>query len=301
MNNSALLTYLSELRGKRLFYRPNPGNAGDAMIAAATISIFRRLGLTFELIGERVPDLRGQIIIHGGGGGFYNQNPVVADFIRHHAPNAKRFILLPQTIVGNEQLLEGLGTHVHLLCRERVSYDFLQILRLKAGVFLFEDVAFQLPVRDWMQSQSALSLFLRSPSRCFKGWRHFRATLKKLPDRHILYALRGDSEAGRPEMIHPLANVDISRAFALGCRKEAFINASAWFFLKFVDQFDQVVTDRLHVSIAGALLGKIVTLHPNRYFKNRAVYEHSLNGHFPNVRWQDWSSANTPRSRSSCD
>lgn len=43
-------------------------------------------------------------------------------------------------------------------------------------------------------------------------------------------------------------------------------------------------TDRLHVAIAGALLGKSVELHANSYFKNRAVYQFSLRS-FPSVRF----------------
>jgi hypothetical protein len=46
----------------------------------------------------------------------------------------------------------------------------------------------------------------------------------------------------------------------------------------------RVVTDRLHIAIAGALLGLEVELHPNSYYKNRAVYDYSLR-RFSNVRF----------------
>jgi exopolysaccharide biosynthesis predicted pyruvyltransferase EpsI len=44
-----------------------------------------------------------------------------------------------------------------------------------------------------------------------------------------------------------------------------------------------VATDRLHVGIGAALLGKTCRLHDNSYGKNRAVYDHSIRNHFPAV------------------
>jgi exopolysaccharide biosynthesis predicted pyruvyltransferase EpsI len=41
---------------------------------------------------------------------------------------------------------------------------------------------------------------------------------------------------------------------------------------------DVIVTNRLHIGIAGALLGKRVKLYDNSYGKIRDVYQSSLNG-----------------------
>ncbi len=49
----------------------------------------------------------------------------------------------------------------------------------------------------------------------------------------------------------------------------------------------RVRTDRLHVAIAAALLGKRVQLHAGSYFKNRAVFQSSLEPHFDRVRFYD--------------
>ncbi len=56
-------------------------------------------------------------------------------------------------------------------------------------------------------------------------------------------------------------------------------------FLAIADRYDEIRTDRLHVAIAGALLGKRVLLHDNSYGKNRAVWEHSVAGRFATVEW----------------
>jgi hypothetical protein len=43
-----------------------------------------------------------------------------------------------------------------------------------------------------------------------------------------------------------------------------------------IGSHSRIQTDRLHVAIAGALLGREVHLHPNSYYKNQAVYDYSL-------------------------
>lgn len=285
MPHDILPAYLRELRGERLLYRPNPGNAGDALIAAATIDLFGHLGLHFELVGDPVPGVRDRIVIHGGGGGFWDGNPVVAGFIKRHAAAARRLILLPQTITGHAALLESLPEHVHLFCRDRVSFDYLTGLKLQARVFLDHDVALRLPAREWLARHGWLRLFLASPGRCFKGAKRFRAAARAHPDRRELRVWRGDAESARPDMPRGPRHADLSRAFALGLRREGFIHVSAACLLRFVARYEAVTTDRLHVAIAGALLGRDVALAANRYFKNRAVYEHSLRDRFPNLRW----------------
>lgn len=55
-------------------------------------------------------------------------------------------------------------------------------------------------------------------------------------------------------------------------------------FISEINTYRRVETDRLHVGIVAACLGKEVELWANDYFKNRAVYENSLSG-FPNVRF----------------
>ena len=287
MNSSQLIPYLEELRGRPLFFQPNPGNAGDALIAVATLDLFKRLGLKVKMFSPAsIPLPAGAVLVHTGGGGFWGDNRVVIDFLRTWAPRASRVVLLPQTITGHEQLLADLPEHVHLFCRERVSYDYLQGLPLKAQVFLDHDVALYLPARQWLARFGPLRLLLLTPSRGFKGLRRYRAAIRAHPGATTLAAWRGDDEARDLSRRQRVARAaDVSRNFSLGWRRRRFLIASAWFWLKFIDRYTHVQTDRLHVGIGAALLGKSVHLHPNRYFKNRAVYEHSLKHSFPNVHW----------------
>lgn len=55
-----------------------------------------------------------------------------------------------------------------------------------------------------------------------------------------------------------------------------------------VNQFDAIVSDRLHVAIAGCLLGKEVTVLPGNYGKSRQVFDSSISGNFPKARFSEW-------------
>ena len=57
-------------------------------------------------------------------------------------------------------------------------------------------------------------------------------------------------------------------------------------FISTVANARQVHTDRLHVAITAHILRKEATLYPNRYHKNRGVYEYSLAGD-PEIRFID--------------
>ena len=48
-------------------------------------------------------------------------------------------------------------------------------------------------------------------------------------------------------------------------------------FLNLVANANVIYTDRLHVAILGYIFGKKVFLFPNKYWKNKGVYEYSLN------------------------
>ena len=53
-------------------------------------------------------------------------------------------------------------------------------------------------------------------------------------------------------------------------------------FVAAIESSNGVYTDRLHVAILAAILGKKTSLYPNSYHKNRGVFEYSLSN-YPNV------------------
>jgi exopolysaccharide biosynthesis predicted pyruvyltransferase EpsI len=88
--------------------------------------------------------------------------------------------------------------------------------------------------------------------------------------------VRRDSE--RTDARIPWGNVDLSTATpydqTMGHRSGA--EATAFELFRYLERFEVVNTNRLHVGIAAALLGKRVRLAPSAYLKNEAVYRHSL-------------------------
>lgn len=61
-------------------------------------------------------------------------------------------------------------------------------------------------------------------------------------------------------------------------------------FIRRIAQYRIVLTDRLHVAIAGCLLEREVHLYPGSYFKNRSVYLSSMKNAFSNIYFhEDWS------------
>lgn len=87
---------------------------------------------------------------------------------------------------------------------------------------------------------------------------------------------RTDSERSGNVRI-PRNNFDISRKGKFHTPVEGFFHA--------IGEYEVIRTDRLHVAIAGAILGRNVQFFANRYFKNYSVYCSSMKELYPNVEF----------------
>jgi len=56
-------------------------------------------------------------------------------------------------------------------------------------------------------------------------------------------------------------------------------------FLERISEYSTILSNRTHVCIAGALMGKNVHMFSNSYFKNEAVFKSTLSIHFPKVEF----------------
>jgi len=63
--------------------------------------------------------------------------------------------------------------------------------------------------------------------------------------------------------------------------------SSIYPFIDTISQYSLVHTDRLHVAIAGCLLGQEVHLYPGADSKNKAVYLSSIEGYYDNVSFHE--------------
>lgn len=295
--------FLLQFRDEEIVYFPNPGNAGDSVIAAATYQLFDRLGLRYVTPRFGRCDLRDRVVIYGGGGNLVGPNTHSARLMAASHAEARRFIVLPQTVKGIDALLASCGDNVDIICREQVSRDYVAT-HLRAGrVHLMDDMAFGLDVGEVMHSQARHSPFgrlllvlqakafadrnvpaLDNTKRAF-GLRALNRRLIESHQSDELFCYRTDGE--KTDIALPDSNIDLSEVFKFGVETKDVAYLSARSLLNFLARFRTVHTNRLHVAISSALLGLDVRFHSNDYYKCRAVYEQSMRERFPNVRWVD--------------
>lgn len=285
-------------------FLPNPGNGGDSFIAAATLQVLRRLGVRHRFVGSReVPSLdgKGRVVLLGGGG---NLVPYYSDVRRRLAlvhGTARRVVLLPHTIAGNEDLLGALGGNVDLVARDVPSYEHARRHAAGARVWLAHDMTLYASVPELLrrgrESERPVPL-LRELAREAVSARHvIRGRLRAAALRlrrpgfpptgtergSALRCFRQDAEARTRRT--PRGNADLSALFGWGAASEAAVEAATYHLLRALEPYEEVHTDRLHVALARAAMGKRVHLYPTNTPKVEAVYRHSIRGRFPGVIW----------------
>lgn len=278
LRNTDMLQYILDVAkhysedGQTVYY-PNPGNAGDSLIAAATYQTFRNAGLKYQLC-RKADSVEGKFILLGGGGNFVPQYNSIRYMLERAHNVAAKVIVLPHTIRGNEDLIEKCDERVEFFCRDVVSYQHVIQHVSKAKAYLAHDMAFGLDVEQFFANKKVVAeadtlivekvkdtalerIFSRADSRCF---------------------FRKDKEA--TARLVPKSSIDLSSLFKQGVWPTK-ANVSAAAILRFVERYKEVHSDRLHVGIAGSLLGKNVYLYDNSYGKNRVIYEHSIHQSYP--------------------
>lgn len=274
-----------------VWYHPNPGNAGDALIAHATYALFDRLGVTWlpadgpEFVSE------GRNVVYGGGGNLVPGYDIARRFLSKHHASARRMILLPHTVDGNEDLLGDMGPNVHLFLRETRSMEHCARHAAGARIHQDHDLALSLP-SDRMARPGLAELAVaclvclrrRDPPRPKMVAMVVQRILREgYPKGQILTAFRRDREsAGRPL---PPGNRDLSETFLLGSMEPRWASLSARLLLGWVSGASLVRTDRLHVAIACCLTSVPVEMHANSNHKLRSVYDHSIRDRFPRASW----------------
>jgi exopolysaccharide biosynthesis predicted pyruvyltransferase EpsI len=277
-------------RNETLYYYPNPGNAGDSLTAYATFQLFKEAERDYRVIDNwQTFDPREKLLIYGGGGNLIEYYNSAREVIQRIHRSAKKLVVLPHTINANEDLLNELGTNVDILCREEVSYNHVRKYAPKAKALLMDDLAFSLDVKEVLSRKSftlhghVLKLMVRDIELSIK---HLPTVLLSMGRKRILNAFRTDEE--KTTIVLPRSNLDLSKLLSYpicGAKSELIVSDVSHRLLKFVNRYDVVRTNRLHLAIAGALLGKQVELFPNSYYKCEAVYHYSMKNRFPNIQW----------------
>jgi exopolysaccharide biosynthesis predicted pyruvyltransferase EpsI len=292
MKESPIKDYLSSLpRNERLYYFANPGNAGDAMIALATYQLFHELGFDYCVVNISQPfDPLGKTVVYGGGGNLVEYYGSARKIIQKYHSHVKKLVILPHTINANEDLLGELGANVDVICREEVSYAHVRKFAPGANVLLMDDIAFSLDMKNIARrmfiplKRQLLPFLPRDFLRTIlMSLKQLSGKILESGDWKTLNAFRKDLEGTRS--VFPRDNVDLSNLFGHLAASETAAYYVTHRILRVINHYQRVRTDRLHVCIAAAKLGKKVEFFPNNYYKCEAVYQYSMSDQYPNVHW----------------
>jgi exopolysaccharide biosynthesis predicted pyruvyltransferase EpsI len=291
--HSDLERLLRSLQHTNVIYIPNRGNAGDSFIAHATYQLFARIGLTYK-VGSPSGHYPGATIILGGGGNLVDPYPNLGNFLRLNLGQWEQLIILPHTIRAFPDVLNNLGSNCFIFCREQPSFAFVKQNAPNAHAFLSHDLAFSCDLSEtrrlmntrWEHDIFDTALLIRNGKRRV---RQVAYRAKSFGRATTLNAFRTDIE--RTAFKIPWLNIDISQAFAADDMSLVSSLYATYYMMTFISRFNIVRTNRLHVGIMSAILGKELHFYDNSYGKNHDVFFHSMRGRFANVRWHADSAA----------
>lgn len=247
------------LKNRHMIFMQNDGNFGDSLIRYGTMKFFEDLGLQFvefdmkSRTDKLVCLLTGlmdrftdkYLFVYSSNGAWSVATNSGYRNIRRQRKATKNLFLLPTTFE-----------------KYRMDMDFLVYAR---DCFQSKDFIRDKPFCHDM----AFYLALIAPERVLPQ--------RTLPTKRTGVMLRTDNESHVHIAEELQRNYDIS---AFGGHRD-----NPQDFLRYIDQFEHIITDRLHVGIGGVLLGKKVTLLNGSYFKIKAIYDSSIAGIFDNVEF----------------
>jgi hypothetical protein len=283
-----IATFLRDLRGERIEYFANPGNGGDCLIALGAYQVFERLGLDYRLTDPSAPPeaVAGKTVVVAGGGNMIDLYRQCRDFLAPRHALARRVVILPHTITAHGDLIAEFGPHVDVICRERMSHEYVRAHAGRCGVHLMDDMAFALDVERTLSGPPP-RIRMPRPIEAARYLRHYwrLATMPRPADPAVFNCFRTDREKTAAPL--PADNIDLPMVLVPGTRPEFCAHIGVRDIFRTFMKTEVVNTNRLHMGVAGALVGRQVNFHDNNYGKNRAVYEFSMAGRFDNVTWID--------------
>ncbi|MBF0216437.1 MAG: polysaccharide pyruvyl transferase family protein [Candidatus Omnitrophica bacterium] len=243
-------------KGREVHFLNSTGNLGDALIRYGAVTLFKRNLINFHDLFY--PDkASGKTLFVVGGGAYCWPWHFMCERVNHYLDCFESIFILPSSFdlshPGVKRFIKRLPEKVTVFCREKYSYA--QVRRTsqhKNNIFLDSDMAFHVDYNPY-----------------------------KTKGRGVLVAFRGDLEKLNTKDI---PSGDISDISSLGVYDRGMLDGYEYF-LNRISSYEEIYTDRAHVAIASALLGKKITIYPNNYHKVQGIYEHSLS-HYPNVCWK---------------
>lgn len=237
---------------RTLVYIRNPGNWGDALIGAGERAFFDSFSIPIIEVQRS----------------YLFKRLAIETRVR-----SKK--LFPTIIYGGNGALSGPYYHLHGRIRLLLKGTVDSVLMPSTLPTKFEDFGFPKDLRLWRRDET-LSRACERESRFCHDMAFFLSPGQVTVSKKIGNLFREDVEACTPGKI-PVGNIDISNA---GNHRSSISE-----FFCFIGQYEEINTDRLHVAIAAALLGRKVNLFSNNYGKIKAVYEASMAKDYPSVTY----------------
>lgn len=252
--NGALAQLLTDLRGREMVALLNRGNRGDGVIHMGGRQLMASLGVNCREYRETddLSTMNGDVLLIYGAGALSRGTHTLPRLLISIAPRFSEIVILPSSFDLSEprvqDFVETWNEKYTVFCRELVSFEAIRQARAKPKTLLLgHDLAFHANLSEWA-------------ARPHEG----RAGL-----------FRQDNEAAYGRLPRNL-NVFEDASYGSDREPEKLLN--------FVARFSEIHTDRTHGAISAAMMGRRVIFYRNNYFKNRAIYDHSLAG-LPNVRF----------------
>jgi Polysaccharide pyruvyl transferase len=247
---------LQAAEGRQVIFLQNSGNYGDCLIRYGTIRFFQDIGLPYREydMGNRTDKAaafahglvdrltRRHLYVYSGSGAWADVCSVGFRNVHRQIKANRNIFILPTTFQRY-----GLPDDIPVFVRDR-----FESWKVVPHAKFCHDMAFYLA--------------LVAPERLLPD--------RISPERTLGLAFRTDNEARSHGLAGLSTNLDIS---STGTHSD-----DPHIFLRMIDRFAELATDRLHVAIGALLLGKRVFLTEGIYFKMRAIYNSSMQGIFAN-------------------
>lgn len=264
--------FLAKYQGAKIKYIPNQGNAGDSLIGLATLQLFDELELDYEIC-KPTEVFEGQIILYGGGGSLIRKYQGSKKFLlNNHQKND--IIVLPHSFHDCDDLLGNLSKRVVLIAREKISYDYIKSrMKNSDSALISDDMAFHIKNINKYKNTS-----------CVGACNAFRFD-DELSDSNEHVEVPEDNKDISIDFQRPMFMKNWNLSDDINIQVEKNLSIATDNIFSYLSKFQIVNTNRLHVGIAAALLGKKVNLYRGSYHKIAGVYDFSMRGKFNNVTY----------------
>ena len=280
------------------YFLPNRGNLGDIAIATSCYQFFDSKNLNYSTVDMSLEHQnfvdKPFNLVYGGGGLFtkyyrrYYQD--ILDLFR--SKNLQKAVIMPASFFECRDVLSLLDERFTVFCREKQSYDYCAANNSRAKFILADDMVVGLNIDFYKEKffdRNNLKSFLSKIGKenfknvveriCpfYFGVQKQLEKVKQSSKTNIGYFLRTDDEKFfNTENSGLKSLIDLSLCANSFCADKSMDIMLSKLFLGILDSYDVIVSDRLHIGICSALLGKDVYLLDNSYKKVANVYENSL-------------------------